>query len=165
MQSWDANTAATLNSCFKHHVFPALGRMPLSKLDRFQIQVVIQENAKTFSKSVVHKIRTYLKACLEEAVDQEILMKNPMRKLPQPDTRPECRRYLSIAEIQALLDAMDARDRLIARICIVCGLRPGEIFAAKWDDFDAATRRLRIDESAAEGRLKDTKTPGSRALV
>jgi integrase len=165
MQSWDANTAATLNSCFKHHVFPALGATPLAKLDRFQIQVTIQENAHLFSKSVVHKIRTYLRACLEEAVDQDLLLKNPMRKLPQPDTRPECRRYLSIEEIQGLLDAMESRDRLIVRICIVCGLRPGELFAAKWDDFDSALRRLRIDESAAEGRLKDTKTPGSRAHV
>jgi integrase len=165
MQSWDSNTAATLNSCFKHHVFPALGAVPLTKLDRFQIQVVIQENARSSSKSVVHKIRTYLKACLEEAVDQDILVKNPMRKLPQPETRPECRRYLGIEEIRALLDAMEPRCRLVARICIVCGLRPGELFAAKWDDFDASIRRRRIDESTSEGRLKDTKTLGSRAHV
>lgn len=165
MQSWEPGTAATLNSCFKHHVFPSLGTVVLSKLDRFQIQVLIQDSARSFSKSVVHKIRTYLKACLEEAVDQGAIVKNPMRKLPQPDTRPECRRFLSIEEIQALLDSMNARDRLICRICIVCGLRAGELFAAKWDDFDPALRRLRIDESAAEGRLKDTKTPGSRAYV
>ncbi len=165
MQSWEPGTAATLNSCFNHHVFPILGAVPLSKLNRFQIQMLIQDAARSFSKSVVHKIRTYLKACLEEAIDQGALIKNPMRKLPQPDTRPECRRYLSIEEIQVLLDAMEARDRLICRICIVCGLRAGELFAAKWDDFDPALRRLRIDESAAEGRLKDTKTPGSRAYV
>ena len=60
---------------------------------------------------------------------------------------------------------MDGRDRLIARICIVLGLRPGELFAAKWDDFDAAGGRLRIDESAAEWGVKETKTPGSRAWL
>jgi integrase len=165
MQSWERGTVAVLNSCFKHHVFPVVGAVPLSKLDRFQIQTLIQDVARSFSKSVVQKIRTYLKACLEEAVDQDILLKNPMRKLPQPDTRPECRRFLSIEEIHALLAAMDARERLICRICIVCGLRAGELFAAKWDDFDPTLRRLRIDESAADGRLKKTKTPGSCAWV
>jgi integrase len=53
----------------------------------------------------------------------------------------------------------------IPRISILLGLRPGELFAAKWDDFDAVKGRLRIDESAAEWGLKDTKTPGSRAWV
>jgi integrase len=64
-----------------------------------------------------------------------------------------------------LLDAMQGRDRLVARICIVLGLRPGELFAAKWDDFDDAGGRLRIDESAVDSQIKDTKTPGSRAWL
>ena len=165
MQTWEPRTAGSLASVFKHHVFPAIGRTPISKLDRYKIQMVIQDAARTSSKSVVHKVRCYLNACLEEAVEQELLGKNPMRKLPQPDVRPECRRFLSIAEIGALLDSMNARDRLICRIQLVCGLRPGELFGAKWDDFDAGAGRLRIDEAAVDGMMKATKTAGSRAFV
>jgi len=47
----------------------------------------------------------------------------------------------------------------------VVGLRPGEMFATKWDGFDPAGGRLRIDESAAEWGIKETKTPGSHAWV
>jgi integrase len=60
---------------------------------------------------------------------------------------------------------MEARDRLICRVCLLLGLRPGELFACRWDDFDPARCRLRIDESAAEWGVKETKTPGSTAWV
>ena len=60
--------------------------------------------------------------------------------------RAACRRFLSLDEIARLLDAMEGRDRLVARICIVLGLRPGEVFAT-------------------DSEIKDTKTPGSRAWV
>ena len=83
----------------------------------------------------------------------------------RPATRATCRRFLSLDEITRLLDAMEGRDRLVARICIVLGLRPGEVFATKWDDFYDAAGRLRIDESAVDSQIKDTKAPGSRAWV
>jgi len=60
---------------------------------------------------------------------------------------------------------MESRDRLVTRICIVPGLRPGEVLAVKWDDFDAESGHLRIDELAVDWQIKDTKTPGSRAWV
>ena len=91
--------------------------------------------------------------------------KNPARKIVRPQTRESCNRYLSIEEINKLLDAMQGRDRLVARICIVLGLRPGEVFAAKWDDFDPVCGRLRIDESAVDSVIKSTKTPGSKAWM
>jgi integrase len=83
----------------------------------------------------------------------------------RPATRATCKRFLSLDEITRLLDAMEGRDRLVARICIVLGLRPGEVFATKWDDFDAGGCRLRIDESAVDSQIKDTKTPASRAWI
>jgi len=111
------------------------------------------------------KVRIYTKAAMEEAVDQDLIDRNPARKIIRPATRPTCKRLLSLDEITRLLDAMEGRDRLIARICIVLGLRPGEVFATTWDDFDPEAGRLRIDEAAVDSQIKDTKTPGSRAWV
>ena len=162
---WNPGTEATIRCCFAKHVLPEIGQRKLGELEKFEIDMLVKKLATLFSKSIVHKVRTYLKATLEEAIDQDLLDRNPARKIVRPQTHATCKRYLSLEEITSLLAAMEARDRLIARICIVLGLRPGELFAAKWDDFDPAAGRLRIDESAAEWGIKETKTPGSRAWV
>ena len=88
-----------------------------------------------------------------------------MRKLPLPDVKPECRRYLSVHELRALLEAMGARDRLICRVLPMCGLRPGELLGAKWDGFDPPPGRLRIDQPAVAGKIKATDTAASCAHV
>jgi integrase len=158
-------TRAAVESVFRRHVLPVFGPKRLSELNKFDIQQHITDLTRSWSRSIVMKARTYIRAALEEAIEQDILRKNTARKLPKPDTRPTCRRYLQVEEINVLLSQMDARDRLISRICIVCGLRPGELFAARWDDFDAVSGRLRVDESASEWGTKAPKTDPSRAWV
>lgn len=164
-RTWNPATEANLKCTFTRHVLPVIGQRKLHEIEKFEIDVLVKKIAASYSKTIVHQVRTYVKAALEEAIDQCLLDRNPARKIVRPQTRATCKRFLSIEEISSLLDEMDARDRLISRICIVVGLRPGEMFATKWDDFDPAGGRLRIDESAAEWGIKETKTPGSRAWV
>ena len=66
-----------------------------------------------------------------------------------PVTRKSCKRYLSSEEVQKLLAALDGRDRLIARMLIVCALRPGELFAWRWRSVQQG--RLKIEEAVYRG--------------
>jgi len=68
----------------------------------------LNELAKKYSKSVVQKARTWLKAAIEEAIDQDFLFKNPARKLEMPVTRKSCKCLLSAKEIQELVTAVIA---------------------------------------------------------
>jgi integrase len=165
IQKWAPATRAAVESVFRQRVLPAIGKKPLSALNKFELQTFIDGLAAKWSKSVVQKARTYTVAALEEAVEQGYLTRNPARKTALPETRATCRRYLELAEISSLLDAMPPRDRLITRICLLCGLRPGELFAARWDDFDAERGRLRIDESASDWGIRSPKTLKSNAWV
>jgi len=164
-RTWCAKTESLIKSIFNLHVLPVIGQRKLGEIEKFEIDVLVKKIAEAFSGSMVQKVRIYIKAAMEEAIDQGLLDGNPARKMIRPKTRAPCRRFLSLDEITRLLNSMEGRDRLVARMCIVLGLRPGEVFAAKWDDFDAAAGRLRIDESAVDSQIKDTKTPGSRAWV
>jgi hypothetical protein len=49
--------------------------------------------AETYSKSVVSKYVIWCRAILEEAVDQELIPKNPAKKLMMPETKPENKRF------------------------------------------------------------------------
>jgi integrase len=55
------------------------------------------------------------------------------------------------------------RDRLIARMFLVFGLRPGEMFALRWNDKQGNS--LRIDTAIVDGIEVETKTEGSDAAV
>ena len=164
-RTWCPKTEAVVTMIFDLHVLPVIGARLLRRVEKFEIDMLVKKVAESWSASMVQKVRIYIKAALEEAIDQDLLERNPARKLIRPATRATCRRFLSLDEITRLLDAMEGRDRLVARICIVLGLRPGEVFATKWDDFDPDAGRLRIDEAAVDSQIKDTKTPGSRAWV
>jgi integrase len=164
-RTWCPKTESIIKKIFELHVLPVVGDRKLRELEKFEIDVLVKKLAECWSGSLVQKVRIYTKAALEDAIDQGLLDRNPARKVVRPSTRAACRRFLSLDEIARLLDAMEGRDRLVARICIVLGLRPGEVFATKWDDFDEGTGRLRVDESAVDCEIKDTKTPGSRAWV
>jgi site-specific recombinase XerD len=59
-----------------------------------------------YSKSAVKHVRTYLKASFEYAIDEDLIQKNPARKLAMPNIQKKpCERFLSVDEVQALLSA------------------------------------------------------------
>ena len=57
-----------------------------------------------YRKSTVEKVRTHTRACFEYAMDEDVIEKNPTRKLVMPNIRKKsCERFLSIDELRALL--------------------------------------------------------------
>jgi integrase len=58
------------------------------------------------------------------------------------------------------------RDELILWILYACALRPGELFALRWNDWDPGNcDHLRIDEAFGKSGLDDPKTPRSDSFV
>ena len=161
--SWRRSTKEAVLCVLKTHVLPSFGERRLCDLSRFDLQTLINALAKKYSRSVVQKARTWIKACLEEAVEQDFLVKNPARKLEMPITRKTCRRYLTPDEIQTLLSILQGRDRIVVRLFLLCALRPGELFALRWRSIEPG--RLRIEEAVYRGHIGSPKTEGSRAYV
>lgn len=122
-----------------------------------------------YCKSAVGQIRTYIKSCFEYAADEEIIEKNPARKLVMPNIQKRsCERFLSLDELRALLGQASPREHLVLRILAVCGLRPAEILVLRIDDFEGT--QLRIDEALkerqrGEDRIGTTKTAESDNYV
>lgn len=101
---------------------------------------------------------------------QGYLDRNPAADLEQPRYSDPNERTLTLAEAQRLLGAfVNLKERLVLRIHLLCGLRPGETFALRWND--VSSQFLRIDETVNIGRDKkgvatvSTKTPASKASV
>jgi integrase len=168
--SWGKKMREDMQYLFNKHVLPVLGQFSPRKITLTPLQLLINKMAEDgYAKSTVKHVRTYLKACFEYAIDEDLVAKNPARKLALPNIRKKpCERFLSVEEVQALLNAASSREHLVLRIYAVCGLRPGEALSLRIDDFEGD--QLRIDEALkerqlGEDRFGDTKTDESDSYV
>jgi integrase len=127
LKTWRRSTRDAVVYVMDHHVLPRFGRTRLCDLRKFDLQTQVNSLAQKYSKSVVDKARTWIRAILEEAVDQEYLQKNPARKLVMPPTRETCKRFLTPEEYRKVLSVLTGRDRLIFRLFVLCAFRRGTI--------------------------------------
>ena len=163
-EQWKVTSRPKTKRFIENYLLKRFGDTLLGDLGKFTLQTYLNELAPNFSKSVLTKIRVYLNSILDEAVELEMLVKNPAGKLavPKSGKRPASR-HLTPEQIPQVLFHMSDRDRLIVRMFLVLGLRPGEMFALRWNDKEGNS--LRIDSSISEGVEVETKTEGSDAAV
>jgi integrase len=167
---WSKKTKENLQCLFKKHVLSIIGEQAPREVTLTSLQLLLNRMADNgYSKSAVGQVRIYIKACFEYATDEDLIPKNPARKIAMPKIRKKsCQRFLSIDEIRALLGIAPQREHLVLRILSVCGLRPAEALVLRIEDFEGP--QLRIDEAlkerqTGEHRIGDTKTDESDNFV
>ena len=167
---WSKKTKEDLRYLFGKHVLPIIGNQPPREVTLTSLQLLLNKLAEDgYCKSAVGQIRTYLKACFEYATDEDLIEKNPTRKLDMPNIRKKsCERFLSVEELRALLSQASPREHVVLRVLAVCGLRPAEILVLRIEDFEGT--QLRIDEALkerqrGEDRIGSTKTAESDNFV
>lgn len=77
-----------LRYLFGKHVLPIVGPQAPREVTLTSLQLLLNKMAQDgYCKSAVGQIRRYIKACFEYASDEEIIEKNPTRKLVMPNIR------------------------------------------------------------------------------
>jgi integrase len=163
---WAPATKELNTGNVEHHIIPELGTLKLSEIDKYRCQMFLNKlAAKGFSFSLVDHNRTLLKSILEEAIDAELIGRNPARKLKMPETKQPVKFVLPKDQAKQLLDALVFRDRLIAMIAAFCAMRPGEIFGLTWASWKGD--HFQIENTAWRGTFRPgkAKTKGSKASV
>jgi integrase len=160
---WKESSRKELIGNIDRYVLRLIGDVRLAQIDKFMLQMHANRLAEKYSESVVEKYLVWTNAILEEALDQDLISKNPARKLEKPQTRLVNERVARELEIRIIMQCMEARLRLVLMISFVLGLRPGELLALRWDDVSEAA--LRIDEGTRYGKLYSPKTKTSTACL
>ena len=163
---WSKKTREDLRYLFAKHVLASLESQPPREVSLTSLQLLLNRMAEAgYGVTAVGRVRTYIKACFEYAVDENVVEKNPARKLVMPNIRKKpCERFLTVNELRAILAHASNREHLVLRILAVCGLRPAEVLVLRIEDFEGA--QLRIDEALKErqkgqDRIGATKTAES----
>jgi integrase len=167
-RGWSEATRSTVTSVISTHFLSTFGERRLGSLDKVELQNHLYGLAAKESRSVAKKIRVYVYAALEEAVDQDYLRKNPARKWKTGPTRETNKRNLNPKELCVLLYHLTGEDHLIIQLFLLTALRPGEMFALRWSAIDGdqlfihqAVRRVK----KGQDKIGPPKTKGSRGFV
>ena len=128
-----------------------------------------------YSSTTVGKVHRLLKMCLNDAVDNGVIARNPLNRVKPPKRVP-------VKEGINALDA-DARERLKAQlvtphpspvmmaatIALYTGMRRGEVCGLRWSDIDLDSGvlwvRRSIGETLGKCTIKPTKTGRDRDIA
>lgn len=136
---------------------PAFGRRPLSSITRIDVRNQVAAMTAELAPQTVHTEYAVLSALFEAAVDAEILLKSPCRKIPLPEIEKDEKPRVSPEDLQRLADAIDERYAALVWTTGLLGLRWEEVAAlrVKSIDFLARPAQLRVIESVHGPYLKN----------
>ena len=113
---------------------------------RDELQDFLDRKAKIekLSSSVVDHLRWDLKQIFDMAVAEGRLERNPAILLFTPkEAKRSVHRAMTIEEVKRCFSALDVRERLIAKLAVVAGMRPAEIFGLTWGRMTATYADIR----------------------
>ena len=157
-RKWKQSTRENNVNRVSVHLVASFGDRELSSIKRDELQDLLDMKANGgLSFSVVDHLRWDVKQVFDMAVAEGHLARNPALLLftPRDAAKPE-RRVMSIKEVQAYFSVLELRERLIAKLAILAGMRPGEIFALRWGQLTATYADIR--QRVYRGTIDSPKT-------
>jgi len=160
-RKWKDSTKANNVNRVSVHLVRTFSARELSGFRRDELQVLLDEKVQSgLSFSVVDHLRWDMKQIFDMAVDEGHVERNPALLLftPREAAKP-VRRVMSMQEVQNCFAALDQRERLIAKLAVIAGMRPGEIFALTWGRLTATYADIR--QRVYRGAIDTPKTDHS----
>jgi len=146
-------------------VIPKFGDLPLNMITNAAVRAWIAEMlGDGLSSATTRKALFALRQCLDAAVDDGRLTRNPANGVPLPTERAKPPRFLSQAEVTRLVDAMPDRYRSLVLAGAYGGLRWGEAAGLTRAHVDARRSCIMVDSTAVEigGKITLGNEPKTR---
>lgn len=152
-----ASTWRQYEGMIRVHLKPAIGGVPLTRLQGAQVQQLLNAKGTTLAPRTVEIMHTVLHMALDQAVRDNLIPRNVADHSRKPKKSKPNIRVLTNDEMQRLLAAAaECRLGIAFVIMLGTGLRRGELVALHWDDVDLKGRTLRVTGTANRVRIPGT---------
>jgi len=130
-------------------LIPAFGGMQLGQIGPLEIRKWLAAMTAELPTSAVRRNYVEMRMVMKAAVEADLVIKTPcIPKLP-PATQAEMR-FLSVAEVEELADAIKPHFRALVYLFAYGGLRWGEAAGLKRKFLDTMRRTVRVEEQLTE---------------
>jgi integrase len=150
---------------WRQHLNGHFGELTLREYEPDMGTTFLDSLTNTQSSTTIRHIKALGSAIFKRALIEKRIKVNPWHDVEMPDDAiaPERTQHYTIEEaediISALVDHLDCQ--LILALSCFLGIRPGEIAALRWEDFDSDNVHIR--RRVFEGDVDVPKTPESVA--
>lgn len=162
-RKWKASTFMTNQDRIGREIVTTFGDREMRTVTRDELQDFLDSKS-SLAFSTVDHLRWDLRQIYQMAIVEGCVSQNPALMLftPRQCSKPE-HRSMSVDEVRRAFAVLELRERLICKLTVFAGLRPGEILGL---------RRTRLTENTADiqeriyrGQLDTPKTRRSVRLV
>jgi integrase len=162
---WKDSTRATTDQIIETHILQELGTRALGVITRKELQAHLDAKAESkLSSSVVGHIRWQLVAIFKMAMGDGIVTLNPTDGLITPNCKaPVAKRIISVENMRRAQMVLDIRERLIFRLAVCEGMRPGEIVGLQVGDFHDGM--IHVERRIYRGKVDVPKSRRSRRPI
>ncbi len=152
---WKESTRSTSEPDIMRYLVPAFGKLRLETITREHMQEFLESMGARLSTSIVAHLRWHLNAIYKMAQSDGIVQFNPAGSLYIPACKiTPAKLVMSREEVRVAICVLDLRARLIFRLAVFSGLRPGEIFAirlgkigpCRWKSISESMKGTRLPE-------------------
>jgi len=146
-------TLLAARSRFNKHVIGAFPGKNIGDITSKEVQDVLNSKS-NYSKAYMRDIMCYMSNVFASALEDGIISKNPMdsQKIFNPCTKVTERKALTPAEkadiIRNIPNLKQRNDRMFVGFLMFGCLRPGEIYALRWEDIDVENMLIHIRRSS-----------------
>ncbi len=145
-----ATTQNLYRQLLKKHLMPYFGDWDLDEITAPRVRTWRAQLLKATGPTVVAKSYRLLKAVLETAVDDGLIPRNPCRIRGAGKEHPPERTIATIAQVDALANAVGLRWRLMVYLAAYGPARPEELATLRRRDTDVAFAAVRVIGAAPE---------------
>ncbi|MBB6142955.1 integrase [Silvibacterium bohemicum] len=159
------STRSTYTDILDFHVVPKWGGMKLHEVRAVAVENWLRDLK--LARGSKAKIRSIMSVLFNHAIRHEFLPqgKNPITMVRQSGKRMRTPDVLEVHELIALFDQLPHRDRAMALLDTVTGLRRSELIGLKWMDVNFEDLELSVTRSVYRQRVGRCKTEISRKPV
>jgi integrase len=162
----------------RKNIAPLLGGMSLTKLQPAHISTAYskaltsgrRDGTGGLSPRTVHHVHRVLRQALQQAVEWQMLTRNPADLVKPPKVERKQMKTLDADGTVELIEAARKTDMAMPiMLGVLCGLRRGEVVALRWRSVDLEAGTLAVvasTEQTDQGvREKETKSGKGRSVV